>query len=77
MVVRDGRICGDNGVVVGRVMSERQWGFVLVVREVHDVECEVEGMYMGVNVVTAVWAPLLCAFGRSFFVGVSAIEVGD
>jgi len=35
------------------------------------------GMCVGVDVVVAVFALLLCMFGRSFFVGVSAIEVGD
>ncbi len=35
MVVRDGRICGGNGIVVGRVMSKRQWGFVLVADGTH------------------------------------------
>ncbi len=46
VVVRDGCICSDNGVVVDCVMSKRQWGFVLVDREVHDAE-DVDGEVLG------------------------------
>ncbi len=38
--------------------------------------CESE-MCVGNDVVSIALALLLCVFGRSFFVGVSAIEVGD
>ncbi len=34
-------------------------------------------MCVGTDVVSAALALLLCVFGRSLFVGVSAIEVGD
>jgi len=34
-------------------------------------------MYVGVDVVAAALTLLLCTFGRSFFVGVLAIEVGN
>ncbi len=37
VIVGDRRILGGDGVVAGLVMSKRQWGFVLVMRDVHDV----------------------------------------
>src|SRR6266702_1989742 len=85
VVVGNGCVLGGgNGViVVGRVMSERQWGFVLVVEDVHVIFCEwrnggVRRMVgSGECRLLSSLVLLLCVFGRSFFSGVSAIEVGD
>ncbi len=68
MVARDGRIEGGSGVVEGHVMRERQWGFVLVVREVHDFDNVSEEMGsngMGINL-------LLCSSVPSFYADLGA-----
>src|SRR6266702_8573024 len=70
---------GHGDVVVGRVVSEGQWGFVLVVDGTHDSRSGFAGRGNGKRdrLFAAASVRLLCLFGRSFFVGVSAIEVGD
>src|SRR6266702_570015 len=71
---------GGNGVVVGRVMSEGQWEFVFVNEGIHDGGIGrgmgERGMFFFFFLLSSL-ALLLCVFGRSFFSGVSAIEVGD
>src|SRR6266702_3193504 len=79
MVVGNRRVWGGFDIVGGRVTSEGQWGFVLVVERTHGKDDDF-GWELGrerLIVFLLVLARLLCAFGRSFFVGVSAIEVGD
>src|SRR6266702_1966610 len=84
MPVRDGCVLGGDvgghGVAVGHVVGKRPWGFVLVGGEVYDM---VGVLFAGRGngkrdcSFAAASVRLLCLFGRSFLVGVSAIEVGD
>ncbi len=61
VVVGDGRVLGGSGVVEGRVVSEGQWGFVLVCGEVHDGVC-VMGVYRELG-----WISLLASKSCPFY----------